>query len=129
MTAELRAIDPALEQLGQFSRLSSGTVPALHAMRQRAIFTDGVVPAAVKAMAAVLWAVSARCEPCLRYYAHKARELGATAEQLGELLAVASVMGGCVGEMWALKAFHAFGDTTDHPGPACNDCCADGAGP
>lgn len=27
---------------------------------------------------------------------------------MGEMLAVASTMGGCVGEMWALRAFKAY---------------------
>jgi hypothetical protein len=40
----------------------------------------------------------------------QARGLGATEAELGEFLAVASTMGGCVGEMWALKAFKAYKD-------------------
>nr|WP_294866237.1 hypothetical protein [uncultured Pseudogulbenkiania sp.] len=36
------------------------------------------------------------------------RQLGATGKEMGEMLAVASTMGGCVGEMWALKAFKAY---------------------
>jgi nucleoside-diphosphate-sugar epimerase len=57
------------------------------------------------------------------------RDVGATQAELGEFLAVASTMGGCVGEMWALKAFKAYKDlangepatstVTEEPG-----CCS-----
>ncbi len=103
----LQDIDPAFDTMKEFSNVSSGTASHIHHMRQNAIFTDGVLEAKLKTMAAMLWSVSARCEPCLKYYAAKAVELGATREELGEMLAVASTMGGCVGEMWAVKAFAA----------------------
>lgn len=100
-------IDPAFDAMKEFSKVSSGTVSNIHQMRQKALFTDGALDAKTKTMAAMLWSVSARCEPCLKYYAVKARELGASREELGEMLAVASTMGGCVGETWAIKAFAA----------------------
>ncbi|HXG24771.1 MAG TPA: carboxymuconolactone decarboxylase family protein, partial [Chthonomonadales bacterium] len=54
------------------------------------------------------WSVSARCEPCIKFYVQQAAKLGATEAELGEFLAVATTMGGCVGEMWALKAYAAY---------------------
>ena len=121
MTTNLEAIDPALGLMGEFSRLSAGTTQAIHSMRQKAIFTDGTHTGKTKALAAVLWAVSARCEPCIKFYVQQAKRLGATKEETGEMLAVASAMGGCVGEMWALKAFHAFVNDgpTDQAAPGC----------
>ena len=53
---------------------------------------------------------------------HLATAIG---NELGEFLAVASTMGGCVGEMWALKAFKAYKDlahgetTTATEEPSC----------
>ena len=124
MTTGLEAIDPALGLMGEFSRLSAGTTQAIHGMRQRAILTDGVLPASHKALAAVLWSVAARCEPCIKFYVQEAKRLGATREETGEMLAVASAMGGCVGEMWALKAFHAYVSGSDGGG-AAPSCCAE----
>lgn len=83
----------------------------LKVMRQEAIFSDGVLPARIKALAAALWSVSARCEPCIEAYMSKAQELGATPEEAAEMLAVASAMGGCVGETWANKALAAAKDS------------------
>jgi AhpD family alkylhydroperoxidase len=120
MTSELANIDPALGDLREFAKITGRTTTHIQDMRREAIFTDGAVPARLKALAAVLWSVSARCEPCLTFYVLKARELGATDAEIGEFLAIASVMGGCVGEMWALKAFHAMKPAAD----AGSSCCS-----
>lgn len=104
-TQDLKTIDPALGLMSEFSKLTKNTAGHIQNMRQEAVFTDGVFPAKVKALAAALWGISARCEPCLKFYVLKAKELGATEQEVGEFLAVASAMGGCVGEMWALKAY------------------------
>lgn len=119
-TQDLKAIDPALGLIGEFSKLTKTTAGHVHKMRQEAVFTDGVFPAKVKALAAALWSISARCEPCLKFYMHRARELGATEREIGEFLAIASAMGGCVGEMWALKAYQALKDQ----GETEANCCA-----
>jgi alkylhydroperoxidase/carboxymuconolactone decarboxylase family protein YurZ len=41
------------------------------------------VPARYKALAATLWAVSARCEPCFKFYVQVAVRLGATQAESG----------------------------------------------
>ena len=119
-TQDLKTIDPALGLLGEFSKVTRNTAEHIQKLRQEAIFTDGVFPAKVKALAAALWGISARCEPCLKFYVLKAKELGATEQEVGEFLAIASAMGGCVGEMWALKAYQALKDS----GEPTKACCA-----
>ncbi|MDE1900993.1 MAG: carboxymuconolactone decarboxylase family protein [Alphaproteobacteria bacterium] len=106
----LTDIDPALGLLAEFGQITNGTTKHIHQMRQDVVFTEGAVPARFKALSAILWSISARCEPCLKFYVQQAVQLGATQNELGEFLATASVMGGCVGEMWALKAFKAYKD-------------------
>lgn len=107
-----RKIDPALDYFAEFSALTKGTTKHFAAMRQEVIFADGAVPARTKALAAMLWAISVRCEPCFEYYVQQAVRLGVNEAEVGEILAVASVMGGCVGEIWALKAFKAYKEAT-----------------
>lgn len=102
----------------EFAEISHGTARHLKFMRQDTLFTDGVLSARVKVLAAALWSVSARCEPCIRFYMMKARELGATREEIGEILAIASTMGGCVGETWAAKAFSVVSEDYSEAG-----CC------
>ncbi|ASW03908.1 hypothetical protein CJU94_37710 (plasmid) [Paraburkholderia aromaticivorans] len=96
---QLTDIDPALGLMAEFGKLTKNTAHHINQMRQEAIFSDGALPAPLKALAAMLWAISARCEPCFKFYVQQAVKLGATEQELGEVLAVASTMGGCVGEM------------------------------
>ena len=102
---DLKSIDTALGLMSEFAKVSCGTSAKVQQMRQDAIFTEGNLPTKLKALVACMWGISARCEPCLKFYMQKAKELGATEKEVGEMLAIALVMGGCVGEMWALKAY------------------------
>ena len=123
---DLKKIDPSFDVMKEFSKATKGTAQHIDQMRQKAIFSDGVLPAKHKALAAALWSISQKCEPCFKFYILKAKELGASKDEVGEYLAIASTMGGCVGEMWALKAFKTYvGDapeadrTSDDP-----SCCS-----
>lgn len=119
-------IDPALGLLKEFNRVTKGSADHIDKMRKQAIFTDGAVSAKYKALSAMLWSISARCEPCIKYYVIQASKYGATESELGEFLAVASTMGGCVGEMWALKAYSSFNGIGDEVHDSTADapqCC------
>jgi len=120
---DYKKIDPALELMKDFGNATGGMPSLIDQMRQKAIFSDGSVPKKYKILTAMVWAISARCEPCFKYYVQRAVKAGVTESELGEFLAVASTMGGCVGEMWALKAYKAFKDvradvSSDEP-PSC----------
>jgi AhpD family alkylhydroperoxidase len=99
------------------------TAAHIEQMRQLALYADGALSARVKVLAALLWSVAVRCEPCVAHYARKAVELGASREELAEMLAIASTMGGCVGETWALKAFAAARGTTLSDDQREEACC------
>jgi len=115
----LEKIDPALAAMKEFGKLCPDSSKAVQSMRQSAIFKDGELPARHKALAATLWSISARCEPCVKFYAAESKRLGASKEELGEFLAIAVTMGGCVGETWAVKALHAFGDDDGSDAACC----------
>ncbi|HAT7074302.1 TPA: carboxymuconolactone decarboxylase family protein [Legionella pneumophila] len=118
-TKQLKNIDPALGLMNDFSKISLGTTSAIQQLRQHVIFKDGVLPAKIKALIAMVSGINARCEPCLSYYAIQAKTLGASETELGEVLAVVSTMGGCVGEMWALKAYKAFKEQDEMSDTCC----------
>ncbi len=121
----LKEIDPAYESLSEFSKVTKGTTALIQKMRQQAIYADGAVPAKYKAMAAALWSVAVRCEPCIKYYVQLSAKNGATKEEIGEFLAVGSTMGGCVGETWSMKAFKAFQDLDNSQSESQEACCKD----
>ncbi len=122
----LTEIDPALALSEEFGRITKGVAGHIERMRQDVIFSDGTLPARLKALAATLWAISTRCEPCLKFYIQRAAQLGATEAEIGEILAVAATMGGCVGEMWAMKAFKAYKDLAagDSAASEATACCS-----
>ncbi len=119
-------IDPALNLMKDFSKITSGIPALIDQMRKKAIFSDGEVPQKFKILTAMVWAISARCEPCFKYYIHRAVAVGTTEIELGEFLAIASTMGGCVGEMWAIKAFKAYKEAVSGQSASAEEpsCCA-----
>ena len=66
---DLKKIDPSLVLIKEFGKVSGSTASYIDKMRSEAIYKDGEVPARFKALSAMLWSVSARCEPCIRFYA------------------------------------------------------------
>lgn len=120
MNKQLTEIEPAYAHLSDFAKATQGTTAAIQGMRQKALYSDGALSAKFKALAALLWSISARCEPCVKYYALKSRELGVSEAEMGEMCAVASTMGGCVGETWALKAYAAYKDGGEPSGECCD---------
>ncbi len=121
---DLKKVDPALELMNEFAKATNGMPAMVDRLRQKSIFSDGVVPIKFKILAAVLWSINSRCEPCFKYYIQQAIKQGATEAELGEFLAVASAMGGCVGEMWALKAYEAFKVGGDPNSASDEHCCS-----
>jgi len=107
---ETSKTDRDAELMREFAKIAKGTTAHIQKMRQDVIYSDGAVSAKFKALGALLWSISARCEPCVKWYAQAAAKHGANEQELGEFIAVASTMGGCVGETWALKAFEAYQD-------------------
>lgn len=124
-TKTLKEIDSAFDLMGQFAKITKGTPALIQKMRLQAIFADGEITSKFKSAAAMLWSISARCEPCIAFYAQEAAKRGITEGELGEFLAVASTMGGCVGEMWALKAYKAYvGAISGDSVPEQPTCCS-----
>lgn len=114
----LTDVDPALASLPRFGRATQGSTLQVQRLREKHLYADGVLSAKTKVLMGLLWSVSARCEPCVKYYAQKAREFGASEAELGETLAVATTMGACVAETWAIKAF-AAATADDAADPGC----------
>lgn len=92
----------------RFSELTNTSTAIMNELRKRTIYSGDAVAVKYKILGAALWSISARCEPCMAFYAQKAKEFGVTESEFAEFVAIATGMGGCVGETWALKAFAIF---------------------
>lgn len=120
---ELEKIDPAFDVMREFAKVTHGIPSLVQKMRSETIFKEGTIPVKYKVLGAVLWAVSARCEPCIHFYVQQAVKQGVTEEEMGEFLALGATMGGCVGEMWSLKAFKAYREATSGEVSEEAACC------
>lgn len=77
---------------------------ALH----REAVADGVLPARIKELMALVVAVVKRCDGCIAYHAKAAARRGATAEEVAEALSVALLMDGGTASVYGPRAWQAF---------------------
>ena len=81
----------------------------------RAAVADGVVPARTKELIALAIAVIKECDGCIAYHARAAARLGATEDEVAEVLGVALLMGGGPASVWAPRAFDAYREFAARP--------------
>jgi AhpD family alkylhydroperoxidase len=74
----------------------------------RAATADGVLDARTKELIALALSVAARCDPCIGFHAKALVKLGATRQQVDEMLGVTTYMGGGPSLMYAASAIAAF---------------------
>ena len=74
----------------------------------RAATADGVLDARTKELIALALSVAARCDPCIGFHAKALVRLGATRQQVDEMLGVTTYMGGGPSLMYAASAIAAF---------------------
>jgi AhpD family alkylhydroperoxidase len=74
----------------------------------KAAMAEGVLSALNKELIATAIAVATRCEGCIGYHVRGLVKLGATREQVNEMLAVAVYMGGGPSLMYAAEVLSAF---------------------
>ena len=86
----------AAETMAGFSAMAKGAM------------ADGVIDAKTKELIALAIGVAARCDGCLGFHAKALVKLGASREELLEMLGVAVYMGGGPSLMYAANAIEAF---------------------
>jgi AhpD family alkylhydroperoxidase len=74
----------------------------------REAMKDGAIDKKTKEFIAMALGVAARCDGCLGFHAEALVKLGATRQELSEVLAVAVQMGGGPSLMYAADAMTAF---------------------
>lgn len=74
----------------------------------REAMKDGAIDRKTKEFIAMALGVAARCDGCLGFHAEALVKLGATRQELAEVLAVAVQMGGGPSLMYAADAMTAF---------------------
>jgi AhpD family alkylhydroperoxidase len=93
--------------LGAFRKESAEVMTGFDAM-SKAAMTAGAISALDKELIATAIAVSTRCAGCIAYHVRALVRLGATREQVNEMLSVAVYMGGGPSLMYAGEVLFAF---------------------
>lgn len=69
---------------------------------------DGVVPARIKELTALVIAVVKRCDGCIAHHAKAAARAGATPDEVAEMLSVAILMDGGTATVYGPRAWDAY---------------------
>ena len=86
-----------------------------YATMQRAVMTDGALPAKVKELIALAIGASKQCDGCIAAHARGAAREGAAEAEVAEAMGVVVLMNGGPGTVWgprALAAYREFADAT-----------------
>jgi AhpD family alkylhydroperoxidase len=95
------------KELTPFRKEAAVPMAGFDAMAKAAM-AEGVLSALNKELIAAAIAVATRCEGCVGYHVRGLVKLGATREQVNEMLAVAVYMGGGPSLMYAAEVLSAF---------------------
>ena len=92
------------------SPLRSSTPEVMKAFTElgRAATANGALDAKTKELIALALSVAARCDPCIGFHAKALVKLGATRQEIDEVLGVTTYMGGGPSVMYAANAGAAF---------------------
>ncbi|HZP27081.1 MAG TPA: carboxymuconolactone decarboxylase family protein [Dehalococcoidia bacterium] len=79
-----------------------------HDEMDRMVFSDGALPAKIKLLIACAIDSTNGAEPGVEVYARRARQAGASDEEIVEAVRVASLLGGTRGQTTALRGLASF---------------------
>jgi len=90
--------------------MAKENVPVMQAFRQlnKAAIDDGVLSSKQKEFIALAIGVAQRCDGCIGFHVKKLIELGATREEIVEVMGVNVYMGGGPALMYVAEALHAY---------------------
>ncbi len=93
--------------LGVFRKEAVAPMAGFDAMAKSAM-SPGVISALDKELIATAIAVSTRCDGCIGFHVRALVRMGATREQINEMLAVTVYMGGGPSLMYAAEVLRAY---------------------
>ena len=108
MTKDYKKIIGDISQYtGELRKSSADTMSCFYAMAKAAT-ADGVVDKKTKEFVALAIGVTQRCDGCIGFHAKALKDLGATREEVSEILSMCIYMGGGPALMYASDALRAF---------------------
>jgi AhpD family alkylhydroperoxidase len=95
---------------GRLASLRSSTPEVMKTFNElgRAATTSGALDRKTKELIALALSVAARCDPCIGFHTQTLVKLGATRQEIDEMLGVTTYMGGGPSLMYAASTIAAF---------------------
>jgi AhpD family alkylhydroperoxidase len=103
----LAFLDDTNRQMGQL-RPALGDTASGFASLAKAATKGGALDAKTKELIALAVGITARCDGCLAYHAKALVKLGATREEVAEMIGMCVYMGGGPSMIYGAKALDAF---------------------
>lgn len=100
------------EYVGHLKSMAPDAMNGFYSM-SRAATADGALDKKTKEFIALAIGVSQRCDGCIGFHAKALKELGATKEEIAEVMAMCVYMGGGPSLMYAADALRAFDQFSD----------------
>lgn len=108
MTKEYKQIISDISQYtGELRKIAPDAMNGFYAMAKAAT-ADGALDKKTKEFIALAIGVTQRCDGCIGFHVKALKELGATREQIAEVLSMCVYMGGGPALMYAADALRAF---------------------
>lgn len=92
---------------GELKKAAPEAMTGFYAM-SKAATADGALDKKTKELIALAIGVTQRCDGCIGFHAKALKELGATREEIAEVMAMSVYMGGGPALMYAADALRAF---------------------
>ena len=113
MSKDYKAITKDISQyVGELKKLAPGAMEGFYAMSGAAT-ANGALDEKTKELIALAIGVSQRCDGCIGFHAKALNRLGATKEEIAEVMAMCVYMGGGPSLMYAADALRAFEQFSD----------------
>lgn len=95
------------EYVGELKKLAPETMSGFYSM-SKAATSDGALDEKTKELIALAIGVTQRCDGCIGFHAKALQRLGATKEEIAEVMGMCVYMGGGPALMYAADAIRAF---------------------
>ena len=113
MSKDYKAITKAMSHyVGELKKVEPGAMDGFYA-KSGAATANGTLDEKTKELIALAIGVSQRCDGCIGFHAKALNRLGATKEEIAEVMAMCVYMGGGPSLMYAADALRAFEQFAD----------------
>lgn len=108
MTKDYKALTKDIsEYVGVLKKAAPEAMSGFYAM-SKAATADGALDKKTKELIALAIGVTQRCDGCIGFHSKALKDLGATKEEIAEVMAMCVYMGGGPALMYAADALRAF---------------------